>query len=429
MLKDQLKNIPSSPGVYLFFRQKKPIYIGKATNLKARVLSHFNSAKLDNKEAILTTESTRIKYFLTKSDFHALVLETSLISKFKPKYNLRGRDNKSFLYIKITTNDQYPKIYPVRKSQIEKKGVYFGPYSSQKVVLYLVRYLRKIFPFCTQKKITTIACFYSKIGLCNPCPNAINSIKNIQEKKIKTKQYKNNVRKVISLLEGKIEPLTNQLYQQLKSLTDAQKYEEALELRNQIFKLENLTNNKSFNFDESNELVDNIATLASLKLLLNRFFVNLKKLSRVEAIDVSNFSDSHPTGSLVVFKDGLPDKSSYRRFKLYLEKKHSDFDHIKEIVYRRFKNNWPLPQLFIVDGGRPQVKVVTQIFKMLKKDIPVIGIAKGPDRIVIGVNNFPTLKPALNNQGFNLIRYIRDESHRFARKYHLLLRKKNYIIN
>lgn len=418
--------IPSSPGVYIFYKKDRPLYIGKATNLKARIRSHFNSAfSGDKNEQNIVANANKIKYYLTQSDFLALILEAELISRFQPAYNRRGRDDKSFLYLKVAVNELYPKVYPVRKTEINNQGLYFGPFPNQKVVLSLMRTLRKIFPFCSQKKIGRSACFYNKLGLCQPCPNLIVKIKDAKEKKRQTRLYNKNIKKIINILKGKINIVFNQLYRQLNSLIKKEDYEKALKLRNEIFLLQQLTSSKFNNLEEKINLND-FNQLSSLKSLLKPYFTNLKDLKRIEAIDISNFMGKKTTGSLVVFKNGMPEKSSYRRFKIKQEKVGSDFKFIEEILARRFKNNWPIPQLLVIDGGKPQILTTIKFLKKINKNIPVIGIAKRPDRLIIGVKNFPTIRLPLSNSGFNLIRLIRDEAHRFAKKYHLFLRRKDY---
>ena len=429
MEKNLINNLPSSPGVYFLLNEAVPIYIGKATNIRARLRSHINNAKFNQKERMMIDEATKIEYSLTDSDFRALILETNLICKHKPKYNVRGRDTKSYLYIKITVKDTYPKIFSIRKSKNTNQFLYFGPFSNQKVVLFLIRYLRKIFPFCTQRKISSAGCFYSKIGLCSPCPNIIEKIKDIDEKRRLKKIYKNNINQTVKLLEGKIDPVINQLYKKLRFLSKKQEFEAALLIRNQITKLEYLVKNQSFSYDEDLDKINQKPVLSSLLLLLKKYFFNLSSLKRIEAVDISNYLNNQVTGSLIVYKNGFPDKSSYRRFKIKDMRKNSDFARINEVLNRRFKNNWPKPQLIIIDGGSPQVRLVKKSLFALKINIPVIGIAKAPDRLVIGSDEMETIKPSLNHRGFNLIRQIRDESHRFAHKYHLLLRSRDLSLS
>ena len=164
-------NLPSQSGVYLFYSGKEIIYIGKSVNIKARVASHLENAKINNKEAAIISHADRLEYLLTDSEFKALLLESRLIQQHQPKYNAVWKDDRSYLYIKIT-HELYPKVYAVRKEN-DGKAIYFGPFSSQRQVNLILREIRKVFPFCSQKKISARPCFHSKINLCSPCPNVI----------------------------------------------------------------------------------------------------------------------------------------------------------------------------------------------------------------------------------------------------------------
>ena len=135
-------NLPNSTGVYFFKKKNKILYIGKAVSIKARVLSHLENAKLDQKEALIVKNSDYIEYYLTDSEFKALLLESSLIQKYQPKYNLRWKDNKSYLYIKVTIKDEFPKIFSVRREN-DGKSLYFGPFQSQKDVEEILKMIRK----------------------------------------------------------------------------------------------------------------------------------------------------------------------------------------------------------------------------------------------------------------------------------------------
>lgn len=421
--KDSLKSIPPSIGVYIFKQKKIPLYIGKAVNLKTRLISHLENAKLDAKEQAIISNSDSIEYLLTDSEFKALLLEAKLIQKFHPKYNSRWRDDKSYLYIKLTKNEEYPKLFSIRYSDItEKKSLYFGPFPSSRDVNEILGEIRKIFPFCTQKKLTNRSCFYSKIGLCNPCPNYIHQIK---EEKLKTKlkkQYRQNIKKIINVLEGNTELTLKSLYRKMKKAGADQNYEEALSLRKRVTRFERLIEQKQFSQDIISNYNLSEKSVTELLKLLSKFYPRLNKLERIECYDVSNLSFKDATASMIVFTNGLPDKNQYKRFKIKDLNLISDFEMLEEIFRRRFKNDWQKPDLIVVDGGTPQVLKLNQIMHSIKKSIPFIGIAKHPDRVVISRPYVRSVKPEINNLGFNLVRALRDEAHRFAKKYHLLLR-------
>src|SRR3989338_677489 len=193
--KSQTNNLPNTIGLYLFKNNKAINYIGKSVN---------------NKERLIIKNSNKIGTIITESEFKALILEAKLIRQLQPKYNSIWKDDKSPLYIKITAKDEFPKVGLVRKES-DKQNLYFGPFSSVRMVEKIINDIRRIIPFCTQKKISRKACFYSKIGLCNPCPN---EIINLADKKC----YQKNINQVISILNGNVKKIINNLNKRLNVL-------------------------------------------------------------------------------------------------------------------------------------------------------------------------------------------------------------------
>lgn len=425
LTRKQVNNLPFSSGIYLFHNRSSINYVGKSINIKARVKSHIENAKKDSKEAVIVNSSDFITYILTDSEFNALLFESELIKKFHPKFNVRWRDDKSYLYIKITIKDEYPKINPVRKEN-DHLSLYFGPFSSIRQVYELINTLRRVFPFCTQKRLSKKRCFYAKIGLCDPCPNEVNSLNESGQKKELKKRYRNNIKNVIRLLRGYPNGVLDKLYRNLKDFKKEQNFEEAIKIRDRIQHLERILHTRSFMSNEDVSYNLSESSLNELSRLLKPFYPAIKKLSRIECFDVSNLSGTYATASMVVFQDGLADKGQYRRFKVKNLRLRSDFEMLEEVIRRRFNNNWDKPTLIVIDGGKPQIRQINRHLSNLGKQIPLIGIAKNPDRLIIGTT-LATLKPRINNLGFNLIRQIRDGSHRFAKKYHLLLYHKSLL--
>ncbi|MEK7634140.1 MAG: GIY-YIG nuclease family protein [Patescibacteria group bacterium] len=427
--KEQIKKLPSTIGIYLFKKDRIINYIGKSVNIKARISSHLENAKLDNKERLIIDNSNTIKAIPTESEFKALIIEAKLIREFQPKYNSIWKDDKSPLYIKITIKEEYPKVFLTRKPSFAKvsegKGIaYFGPFSSTRTAETIVSDIRKIIPFCTQKKITKKVCFYSKIGLCDPCPNEINNCRD-EACLVLKKQYKKNIRQVISILEGNVGKITKSFYQRLNDLTKNKQYEEAIVVRNKIFRFDRLLDLK----DDSEFLINNNEKkLEELFILLKKYFPHLNKLERIETYDISNLGLKQAVGSMAVMKNGQIDKNEYRRFKIKQTGLRSDFDRLKEVVKRRLKQSWPLPDLIIIDGGRPQIKAILKIFQENNINIPLLGIVKNPDRVIVAADGYPNMFLKNDSPVLNLIRLLRDESHRFARKYHLFLRRKDFLL-
>ena len=423
--KKQLTSLPSTFGVYIFKKNNEILYVGKSINIKARVASHLENAKLDRKEFLIVSGANRLEIRQTENEFAALILESELIKKFHPKYNVIWRDNKSYLYIKITIKEEFPKVLFSRKEK-DGKSLYFGPFSGSRLVLDLIADLRKIVPFCTQKSLGPRACFYSKLGLCDPCPGSISKVKDKQQYTKQKKIYRRNIKRIVRILKGNVQTIVSGFYKELRKMTKEEQYEEAIKVRNKIFRLERLIHYPLWSPEMSAAEVGDYKT--SLAKILGPYFPALRDINRIETYDISNLGEKNQTASMVVAVAGVIDKSQYRRFRIKTKNIKSDFERLEEVIKRRFSQKWPKPEILIVDGGVPQVSKVIETLASLKLSIPVVGIAKNPDRLVIGVAGFPTVRPPLRAPGFNLIRTLRDESHRFARKYHLFLRERDFLI-
>lgn len=447
-------------GIYLFKKGEEYLYIGKSLNIKERVHNHKERANIDAKEKAIIENSDTVECIICSSELHALVLESHLIQKYHPPYNVIWKDDKSYLYIKIPIKDPLPRISLVRKEQ-DGKSLYFGPFSSTRDARYLLRSIRKVVPFCTQKQPSKKPCFYSKIGLCNPCPGSLNvipakagilawipssegmttQVQYIQKRRI----YRYQIRKVITILEGKAESILKDLRSKIAKYAKREEFERSIELRNQLLNLEQLIHLRSFErFEYSNAYDPEVALgkLTKILLSLRANSISAKQsyeanglprphndppLCRIECYDVSNLMQKEATASMVVATQGILDKSEYKRFKLK-EVGTSDFKMLTEAITRRMNNPWQKPNLIVIDGGSPQVQTISRILKQLKMDIPLIGIAKHPDRIVMLMQGeIKTLKYSLHNEGFKLIQQLRDESHRFAKKYHKYLRGKKFL--
>lgn len=425
--KTDLSSTPTHSGVYIFYEKNAPIYIGKAVSLKARLLSHWQNSRIDDKERLIINRATKIKCLATRGEFDALLLEAQLISLYQPIYNVVLRDERSFLYIKITA-ETYPKISVVRR---ENDGVskYFGPFESTRVPRTVIHFLRKIIPFCTQKKLGRTGCFYSKIGLCHPCPSIINRGTDPDLKKALTRQYRANIRKLESILSGRSELVMNSLEKQLKAAVSTDDFETGLEVRNQITLFRELLYTKRFGDYNPMMTGDNNRYRQDLSEFISQLTGNAspEDTIRIECYDISHLFGRAATGSMIVSVNGLLDHSQYRKFKIKGNNRYDDTRRMSEVLTRRLKRaDWPLPNLIVIDGGRAQVNVAKKILVQFKQDIPVIGLVKRPDRIVSGV----TLKTVpFNNRTpiFRLLQEMRDESHRFAKKYHLLLRSRKMV--
>lgn len=361
----------------------------------------------------MVSEATDISYIKVDSELEALLLEAKLINKYKPKYNVISKDDKHPLYIKIT-NDEYPRILTARKTQLEKNAVFFGPFPNSRNVHLVLRSLRKIFPF-SDHKIGKRPCLYSHIGLCNPCPNEITQIEDDRKKSQLSKIYLKNIKSIRQILSGKITSVKKSLENEMRSYAKAENFEEAAAVRNKINRLDYITRPRipaESYIDNPNLLEDTRrAEILELKSLINKTkLLKIGSLTRIECFDIAHLSGTGASASMVVFIDGVEDKSEYRHFRIRQKKGQSDYDSMKEIAKRRLRQNWEKPNLIIVDGGAGQVSS----FRSEIKEIPVVGIAKNPDRIVFDSKN----KIRLKGGAMKLMQRMRDEAHRFARVYH-----------
>ncbi len=409
-LKEKVSSLPDGCGVYLFKdAQGNIIYIGKAKFLKKRVQSYF-IRPLDAKNQALVSKITDIEYRSTSSEAEAQILEAQLIKEKQPQYNIDLKDDKSFPWIRIT-DEEFPVVSTYRRKGKRKNdnSLYFGPYTNVKLLRQAVKSMRKIFGFRSCKIMTKKACLYYRLKLCPaPCVGKITST-----------QYQEIISRIRLFLESRYEELINKLSTRMKELAKEKNFEEAAKIRNQIQALSAFGYTaKPINF-AINELED-------LKNLLK-----LDKLPlRIEAFDISNISGKQGTGSMVTFLKGLPDKNNYRRFRIKTFEGIDDYRCLREVIHRRYlrviEEKLPLPDLVLIDGGKAHLKVVKDEIDKLGLRLPLVSIAKDQENIYIK-NRPQPIKLNQDTPALNLIRRIRDEAHRFAIKYHHLLRKKKII--
>jgi excinuclease ABC subunit C len=405
--------LPQTPGVYIYKNNTKEIlYIGKAKNLKDRVNSYFQkNVELGPKTQQLVNQISDVEYILVESEIDALLLEANLIKKFQPKYNIDLKDGKSYPMIKIT-NDVFPRILIVRKKE-DDKAKYFGPYPDGSSVKMILKYIRHIFPFCTHKKPYK-SCLFIHLGIC-PGPGI--SISKIE--------YKKSIKNIENFLKGKKESVIKTLEKEMNECAKKQQYHNAAKIKKQIENM--VTISKPFispsEYIKNPNLINDQA-LKRVKAVMD--FLNSKTyFKRIECFDVSNISGTDATSSMVVMIDGRIDSSKYRKFKIKFGSKPNDIEMLKETVNRRIKHTeWDMPDLIIVDGGLNQVNCVSEILNENRILIPVIGLAKKLEEVYLPNQNKPLSTETNDNVRF-LLQTIRNEAHRFARAYHIQLRRKS----
>lgn len=408
-LKDKVNSLPDACGVYIFKdTQGNILYIGKAKLLKKRVQSYF-SRELSSKTQILVSKIADIEYRVTPSEAQAQLLEAALVKEKKPQYNISLKDDKSFPWIRIS-DEKFPIVSICRRKSIHKEdtALYFGPYTNAKLLRQAFKAMRRIFGFRSCRVLPKQACLYFRLKLC-PAPCAGN---------IAAKEYGEIIGNIKMFLASEYEELVDNLSDRMKKLAFAQSFEEAAKIRDQLNALSVFAQTAPVRFS-AYELED-------LKSLLK-----LKKLPRrIEAFDISNIKGQQATGSLASFLDGLPDKNNYRRFRIKTFTGIDDYRMLREIVLRRYsrllKENSALPDLVLIDGGKGHLKIAEDEISKLGIKIPLVSIAK--DREYIYIKDKPKpIKLHQDTPALNLIRRMRDEAHRFALKYHRVLRRKKII--
>ncbi|HAZ28470.1 MAG TPA: hypothetical protein DCY48_01695 [Candidatus Magasanikbacteria bacterium] len=446
-----LSDLPDAPGIYLFYSRKKElIYVGKATSLRNRVRSYFAGARTPRPIEHMIHEVGCIDWRQTDSVLEAIILEANAIKKYQPKYNVDGKDDKSWNYI-VMTKEEFPQVIPIRahelksmyeitnRTKLRKKqfAFMFGPYPglNTKATMTLLRRLF-FFSTCQKQQKSQLSkkkpCFYYQIGEClGVCTG-----------KISSKEYTEKVIQPLrTFLRGGKKRLIKTLGTHMREASKNHDFEEAARLHDQIASLQR---------------IQDIA-------LLNASFVHdplthgtAAEYGRIEGYDISNFGSAGKVGSMVVFINGMPDKKEYRHFTIRTVKGQSDVDCLAEVIERRLKHvltscqtsesmaskvncqkstvksqEWPLPNVFLVDGGKPQVNCVKKIFAEKQIDIPVVGIAKGPDRkkneFVLGEKNSAFVRWVYRNK--KVLIHVRDEAHRFAIAHQKIRRGRSFLLS
>ncbi len=413
-VKDKLKSLPKEPGVY-FYKDAtgKIIYIGKASILRNRVRQYFqNPKRLDYKTQLLVADIADVDWLVVGSEIEALFLESEMIKRYLPKYNIDLRDDKHYQYIRIPMKETYPAVSFVRRP-MDDGATYFGPYIQGSAMRKALKYLRRIFPYSTHTFLPKRVCLQYHIGLCP----------GVEEAKITSKAYKKNLRKLIMYLKGERSKLVKILTTEMNSDAKAQKFEQAAILRNQVHNLQAL--NKQIIFSDK-EMFD-ISRDQALNGLVD--LLDLKGIpKRIETYDISHMQGTHNVASMVVFNGGIPAKGEYRKFKMRTPG-NDDFAHMREVMTRRFSGKnieaWPKPDLLVIDGGKGQLSSVLSVLDELKINIPAIGLAKREEEIVRQTpDGFTLTLLDKNSHVLKLLMRMRDEAHRFAVTYHTTLRNK-----
>ena len=405
-LKAKLKTLPSAPGVYFHKNTSgEVIYVGKAAVLKNRVRQYFqNPDKKDAKTRALVSEIAMTDWIVVDTEIDALFLESEMVKRYQPKWNVELRDDKSSVYVRIDMKSEIPHISFTR-NPLDDQAEYYGPYHGKHIVASALRVLRPVFPYYA-KPYTGKKTLDTDLGLTP----------GIEIGQSTPKEYKQNLRRLISYFKGNRQKLIRTLEKDMHSAANKGDYEQAAKLRNQFFGLRGLATKIVFSNQEFLDISSDEALHGLQKLL------KLKNPPRrIDGFDISHQSGTNVVASQVTFINGVADRTKYRKFKLR-NQKNDDFTNMREIITRRLNHlkDWGTPDLILIDGGEPQLRAVKDILN--PTGIPYIGLAKEFETIILP--DGAPLRLKNNTHIVKLLQRIRDESHRFAVQYHSLLKRK-----
>ncbi len=458
LLREKLKSLPAQPGVYFHKSQTgEIIYVGKAAVLKNRVRQYFQASRpFDPKTEVLVAEIYDTDWITVESELDALFLESEMIKRYKPRYNILLRDDKSQTFVRISMKDAVPDVSTTR-NPLDDRAEYFGPYYNGFMIKKALRLLRKAFPYYAKPYSGKTELDFH-LGLTP----------GIESGKSTAKEYKSDLKKLIMYLRGNRHQLVRQLEKEMQGYAQKSQFEKAARVRDQLNHLRALQQQIIFSDKEFMDISKDQALVGLQKLL------GLPKIpQRIEGYDISHMQGTNNVASMVVASNGLADKAQYRKFKMQLPG-NNDFAHMNETMKRRFSGrhtNWPKPDLILIDGGKGQVSAALDGLEERGIKIPVVGLAKRLEEIVVDkdrsnvtvnaeailknrtleasaqeeggqkprhvahinesdqphisadTDNFILINLSNNDHITKLLQRIRDESHRFAVSYHTHLKR------
>lgn len=416
-LLEKLKTLPSAPGVYFHKDAKgEVIYVGKAAVLKNRVRQYFHHSPKDPKTTALVREIADTDWLVVDTEMDALFLESEMIKRYKPKWNILLRDDKTVNYVRIDFKSEVPYVSFTRTPQ-DDKATYIGPFYAKLPLQQALRILRKVFPYY-DKPYDGKKSLNTDLGLTP----------GIEIGKSTPAEYKKNLRKLKLYLEGGRQKLLKDLEKQMHDAAKAQEYEVAQEAKRQLFALKELQKKIVFSDKEFMDISSDQA-LTALQQLLNLDHPP----RRIEGYDISHQSGTNVVGSMVVFTNGVSDRAEYRKFKLHSQR-NDDFKNLYEVLSRRLKHTeWPYPDVILIDGGEPQLRALAPLLG--PTGIPYLGRDKDGNHSrnatveLVRLHNGIAEHVQLANDSHlaKLIARVDDEAHRFAITYHTLLRSKKML--
>ena len=414
-------DIPAKPGVYVYRdRFGTVIYVGKASNLRRRMSHYFQPSqarRADPKLRSLIHSIDRWEIFPVKSEDEALILESRFIKEYAPHYNILLRDDKRYPMLKIDRNERFPRV---RLTRLRKKDscLYFGPFPHGSAMRRLAEYLTRRFGLRSCKAESPGEeefrhCLAGTVrDCCRPCVGGVTE-----------EEYRERVDRVVAVLNGEIREVAEELRQKMAKAAAEKAFEKAAAFRDILGNLQSLVRTRSFEHAElPNEAgMEAVADLQKALRLPNVPHV-------IVGFDISNLGTTFAVASLVCFREGRPDKASYRRFRIKTVEGQNDFAMMNEVVKRYFsrllREQRPLPDLLMVDGGKGQLHLALDALISIDcPPFPVVGLAKRNEEIFLPGRSEPVVLDR-NRPALKVLQALRDEAHRFAVSYNRQLRLK-----
>ncbi len=427
--------LPSKSGVYLFYKGKSIIYIGKATSLKDRVKSYF-SRDLVNTRGMLLVDMVNladaIKWQETDSVLEALILEAELIKKYQPKYNTKEKDNKSFNYVCIT-KEKLPKVLVIRGRNLKKENYkkVFGPFTNGSQLREAMKIIRRIFPYFdndSQKKQNHE--FYKQLAL------------------VPEENYKNNLKNLILFFQGKKKKIIVNFKKEMLAYAKKRQFELANDVKKRIFALEHINDVALLKEDrDASEKYSSLGPLAGFQrptrlsskisadygdqakfsaavLDKNIFPPHANVSLRVEAYDIAHMSGKNMVGVMTVIENSEVQKSEYKKFIIRTQSGANDTGALEEVLARRLRHSeWGMPSLIVLDGSTAQMNVGKRVLDRCMLKIPIVGVVKdekhNPKAIIGDAKIIKEYKRE--------ILLANNEAHRFAIAFHKNKRSKNFL--
>jgi len=426
---EKVRSFPHTPGVYLMKDGAgRVIYVGKAKDLRSRAGSYFlKAAAEDPRTARLVREIRDIDYLEAESEVDALLIEARLVKDVQPKYNQDLKDDKTFPYLEIHSDEDFPRVAFTREPRPRGTKLY-GPFASAAGLRGAIQVLQKVFRFrtCTldieesdPKWRWFRPCLLAAIQQCSaPC-----------NLRISREEYRKDIRRLQQFLAGNKKTLLEEMRREMGAAAAELRFEEAARLRDEIHLLETLDERGELDTHVQPEVfhVDPKRGLAGLQRVLR-----LDSQPRViEGVDIAHLAGQQTVASLVQFIDGLPFKPGYRHFRIRGVSGVDDTASIHEVVARRYQRlcdeGGVFPDILLVDGGKGQLHAALAAFAALEIQAPrVISLAKREEEVFVPDKEEP-LRLGRHSFALRLLQYVRDEAHRFAQHYHHILRRKSTL--